>query len=160
MKAINVNGRITIYDKVPHRFKSTSGLHLNARSMSDEELKKAGMFDLIIPEDYNDKIHDLSEIYFDSENQVYRKDKSNKTWEHTLTQFKGLRISHFKNLVNKKLQKTDWYIVRNQETSEEIPAEILEQRRQLRELTGTVESEINSKTTKSSVANYNFPNID
>ena len=45
MKAINVNGRITIYDKVPDRFKSTSGLHLNARSMSEEELKEVGMFD-------------------------------------------------------------------------------------------------------------------
>lgn len=160
MKAINVNGRITIYDKVPDRFKSTSGLHLNARSMSEQELKEVGMFDLIMPEDYNEKIHNLSEIYFDSENQVYRKDKSNKVWEHTLSQFKYVRITHFKNLVNRKLQKTDWYIVRNQETSEEIPAEILEQRRQLRELTDTVESEINSKTTKSSVADYNFPNID
>ena len=67
MKAVNNNGIITTYPDTPKQFKSSTGFHLNARSMSDEELRNAGLFDVIIDESYDSRIHTLGEIYFDSD---------------------------------------------------------------------------------------------
>ena len=53
MKAINKNGKITIYQGVPQSFTSSQGVHLNAPNMSEEALKNAGLFDLIIDENYD-----------------------------------------------------------------------------------------------------------
>ena len=47
MKAINNNGKITIYKGVPQSFTSSQGVHLNAPNMSEQALKDAGLFDVI-----------------------------------------------------------------------------------------------------------------
>ena len=41
MKAINKNGKITIYQGVPQSFTSSQGVHLNAPNMSEQALKDA-----------------------------------------------------------------------------------------------------------------------
>ena len=74
MKAVNNNGIITTYPDVPQQFKSSTGLHLNARGMTSDELRNAGLFDVIIDENYDSRIHTLGEIYFDSASSVFRKD--------------------------------------------------------------------------------------
>ena len=40
MKAINKNGKITIYQGVPQSFTSSQGVHLNAPNMTEEALKE------------------------------------------------------------------------------------------------------------------------
>ena len=80
MKAINKNGKITIYQGVPQSFTSSQGVHLNAPNMSEQALKDAGLFDVVISDDYDERVHTLGEIYFDSPNTVFRKDLVVKEW--------------------------------------------------------------------------------
>jgi len=159
MKAVNNNGIITTYPDVPKQFRSSTGYHLNARGMTADELRNAGMFDVIIPEEYDSRIHDLDEIYFDSAASVFKKDIINKTWSQTLAELKEQQINNFKSQIGSKLTQTDWYIIRNADDATEIPADITTARAELRTQSNTVETEINALTTKKAVMSYDFPNI-
>jgi len=159
MKAVNNNGIITTYPDVPKQFRSSTGYHLNARGMTADELRDAGMFDVIIPEEYDSRIHDLDEIYFDSAASVFKKDIINKTWSQTLAELKEQQINNFKSQIGSKLTQTDWYIIRNADDATEIPADITTARAELRTQSNTVETEINALTTKKAVMSYDFPNI-
>ena len=159
MKAINKNGKITIYPGVPQSFTSSQGVHLNAPNMSEQALKDAGLFDVIISSEYDERIHDLGEIYWDAENTVFRKDLIVKEIIKTLDELKAKRINNFKSLINGELQKTDWYIIRNADNSDAVPEEIQTARADLRTQSATVEDEINALTTKKEVILYDFPNI-
>lgn len=160
MKAVNNNGTITIYSSVPRSFISSTGTHFNAHQMTDEQLREAGLFDLVIDSDYDERIHDLGTVYFDTENTVFRKDIINKTFSHTLSELKERRIKHFKSIIGDKLKKTDWYITRRADDGTEVPEDITTQRATLRTQTDTVEGEINALSTKVAVMTYDFPNID
>jgi hypothetical protein len=159
MKAINNNGKITVYSGVPQSFTSSLGAHLNAPNMTEEELKNAGLFDVIISEDYDERIHDLGEIYWVTEETVFKKDLVDKTWSETLDELKAKRINNFKAIINNELQKTDWYIIRNADNSDAVPEDIQTARADLRTQSATVENEINALTTKKQVILYDFPNI-
>jgi len=159
MKAVNNNGIITTYLDVPKQFRSSTGYHLNATSMTSSELQDAGMFDVIISDEYDSRIHDLDEIYFDSTASVFKKDIINKTWSETLAELKEKQINNFKNQIGSKLTQTDWYIIRNADNGTEIPADITTARAELRTQSNTVETEINALTTKKAVMSYDFPSI-
>ena len=159
MKAINYKGKITTYQGVPNSFKSSQGEVMNATKMSDEELKNLGLFDVIISGDYDEKVHDLGEVYWDTENTVFKKDLVDKTWSETLEELKTRRINHFKSIVNSELQKTDWYIIRKSDSGDAVPESVTTDRATLRTQSTTVETEINALSTKKEVILYDFPNI-
>ena len=159
MKAINKNGKITIYQGVPQSFTSSEGVHLNAPNMSEQALKNAGLFDVIISSEYDERIHDLGEIYWDAENTVFRKDLIVKEIIQTLDELKTNKINNFKAIVNSELQKTDWYVIRKADNNDAIPEDIQTIRTDLRTQSVTVENEINALTTKKEVVLYEFPNI-
>ena len=159
MKAVNINGIITVYQSVPNVLKTSTGTYLNASAMSDEELANAGCFDLILDENYDSRIHDLGEVYWDVENTVFRKDAEDKTWTETVEELKTKRINHFKSIVNSELQKTDWYIIRKSDSGDAVPESVTTDRATLRTQSTTVETEINALTTKKEVILYDFPNI-
>jgi len=159
MKAINKNGKITIYQGVPQSFTSSQGVHLNAPNMSEQALKDAGLFDLIIDENYDERVHTLGEIYWDTENTVFKKDLVDKTWAETLDELKTKRINHFKSHVNSELAKTDWYVIRKTDNNDAIPSDVQTTRTNLRTQSATVETEINALTEKKEVVLYDFPNI-
>ena len=159
MKAVNNNGKIKVYASVPDSFQSSTGVHMNAPKMTEEELKNAGMFDVLISDDYDERIHTLGEIYFDSPNTVFRKDLVVKEWNETLDELKTRRINHFKSQVNSKLAETDWYVVRKADNGDAIPSDVQTARTNLRTQSATVETEINALTEKKEVVLYNFPNI-
>ena len=159
MKAVNNAGTITFYQSLPNSFRSSTGLHLNVKEWSDQDMKDNGLFDVIIDEDYDERIHNLGEIYWDTGATVFRKDKSNKTWEKSLSDLKEQAINNFKSQIGSKLAQTDWYIIREADNGADVPADIVDARVALRELSDTVESEINALTTKAKVITYDFPNI-
>ena len=160
MKAVNNNGIITTYPDVPKQFKSSTGYHLNARGMTASELTDAGLFDVIIDENYDSRIHTLGEIYWDSGALVFRKDAEDITWSESLSELKERQINNFKGQIGSKLAETDWYIIRNADNGTEVPTEVAEARQALRDQSDSVESEINALTTKKKVMQYDFPNID
>jgi len=159
MKAVNNAGVITFYQSVPKSFRSSTGIHFNVQNWSKKDMQENGLFDVIIDEDYDSRIHDLGEIYWDTEANVFRKDKINKTWDKSLSELKEQSISNFKLRIGSELAKTDWYIIRNVDNGAEIPSEVQEARQDLRNTSDTVESEINAITTKAGVITYDFPNI-
>ena len=160
MKAVNNNGIITTYPDTPQQFKSSTGFHLNARGMTASQLRDAGLFDVIIDENYDSRIHTLGEIYWDSGALVFRKDAEDITWNETLSELKEQAINNFKARIGNELAKTDWYIIREADNGADVPEEIVDARVALRELSDTVESEIGALTTKKKVKTYDFPNID
>ena len=123
-------------------------------------MQSNGLFDVIIDDSYDSRIHNLGEIYWDTEATVFRKDKSNKTWSQSLSVLKEQAINNFKSLVGSKLAQTDWYIIRNVDNGSEIPSDVKEARQDLRNTSDTVEQEINAITTKAGVVSYDFPNIN
>jgi len=159
MKAVNNNGKIKVYASVPDSFQSSTGVHMNAPKMSQTELQNAGMFDVVISNDYDERVHTLGEIYFDSPNTVFKKDLVDKTWTETLEELKTKRINHFKSMVNSKLAKTDWYVIRKTDNNDAIPSDVQTARTNLRTQSATVETEINALTEKKEVVLYDFPNI-
>jgi len=159
MKAVNNEGVITFYQSLPNSFRSSTGLHLNVKGWSNQDMKDNGLFDVIIDDNYDERIHDLGEIYWDTGATVFRKDKSNKTFDKSVSELKEQAISNFKSRIGSELAKTDWYIIREMDNGADVPADIVDARVALRELSDTVESEINALTTKAKVITYDFPNI-
>ena len=159
MKAVNNAGVITFYQSVPNSFRSSTGLHLNVKGWSNQDMKDNGLFDVIIDDSYDERIHDLGEIYWDTQATCFRKDKSNKSFDKSLSELKEQSINNFKHRIGSELAKTDWYIIREADNGADVPADIVDARVALRELSDTVESEINEITTKSGVITYDFPNI-
>jgi len=159
MKAVNNAGIITFYQSVPNSFRSSTGLHLNVKGWSSQDMKDNGLFDVIIDDSYDSRIHDLGEIYWDTGATVFKKDISNKTFSKSVSELKEQSISNFKSRIGGELAKTDWYIIREMDNGADVPADIVDARVALRELSDIVESEINELTTKSKVITYDFPNI-
>ena len=159
MKAVNNAGVITFYQSLPNSFRSSTGLHLNVKEWSEDEMENNGLFNVIIDDSYDSRIHDLGEIYWDSAATCFRKDMSNKSFSKSLSELKEQSISNFKAQIGSELAKTDWYIIREADNGADVPADIVDARVALRELSDTVESEINALTTKAKVITYDFPNI-
>jgi len=128
--------------------------------MTADELRNAGLFDVIIDESYDSRIHTLGEIYWDTQATVFRKDTEDITWSESLAELKEKAINNFKAQIGNKLAKTDWYIIREADNGADVPADVVDARVALRELSETVESEIDALTTKKKVKTYDFPNID
>lgn len=160
MKAINNQGIITIHQSVPHTLQTPTGTIMNAPALSDNELKELGLFDLIIPADFDERIHDLGEIYFDSATSVFKKDIVNKTWTKTIEQYKEQAISNFNHRVGSELDKSDWYIIREMENGTEVPSEITSKRQTLRDTANATEIDINELITIEEIITFDYPNLD
>jgi len=159
MKAVNNAGVITFYQSLPNSFRSSTGLHLNVKEWSEDEMEENGLFDVIIDDSYDSRVHDLGEIYWDTEATCFRKDISNKSFDKSLSELKEQSISNFKAQIGSELSKTDWYIIRKVDNGTEVPQEIADAREDLRELSNTVETEINSLSAKGAVITFDFPTI-
>jgi hypothetical protein len=155
MKAININGQIKTYDRLPKSWGNVLG---GFNLLSDEQLKTYGFYDVVIP-DWDSRIEEIGDLYFDAENEIFTKDVSNKTWTQSLAELKEQQIENLKYSANIKLQQTDWYIIRNQESGEAIPESITTQRQEIRDLVTDNENQINALTTKKAVMSFDLPSI-
>ena len=152
MKGINVNGTIKTYSSVPKTWGNILGLNY----MSDEDLKTLGFYDVVIPSVKNSQ--ELGDIYFDADNEVFTYPVESKTFDQTVAELKEQKIANIKHLYNLELAKTDWYIIRGQEGTA-VPQNILDARTTLRTECATHETNINAKTTKASVIDYELPSF-
>ena len=159
MKAVNNAGVITFYQSLPNSFRSSTGLHLNVKGWTEDEMENNGLFNVIIDDSYDERIHDLGEIYWDTAATCFRKDISNKSFSKSLSELKEQAISNFKSRIGGELAKTDWYIIRKADNGTEVPQEIADAREDLRELSDTTETEINALSAKGAVITFDFPTI-
>jgi hypothetical protein len=155
-KAINRNGIIKVYEGVPKTLYSSTGTYLNASAMTEGQLREIGLFDVVMPDSYDSRIHNLGEIYFDSANTQFTYDKSNKTWSQSLDELKEQKIANLKSSANSKLAATDWYYIRLTALGTAVPQQIIDDRAAIMETVSTKEAEINAKTTKASVITYDI----
>jgi hypothetical protein len=153
MKGININGTIKTYSSIP----KTWGAMLGVNYMSDEGLKTLGFYDVVKPTISNSQ--ELGDIYFDADNEVFTYPVESRTFSQTIAELKTQKVSNLKYLYNSELAKTDWYIIRGQEGSA-VPQDILDSRTTLRTECATHETNINAKTTKASVVDYELPNFN
>lgn len=152
MKAIDINGEIKTYNELPQSWEGVMG---NFSMLSEDEIKQYGFYDVVIP-DYDSRIEVKSEIYWNSENEVFTYDISDKVLSNTLQELKDVRITELKFVTHTKLTKTDWYITRKAERDIAIPADIISERENIINLYETNETNINNLTTKKEVVVYEF----
>ena len=155
MKAKDYNGTIKVYNTVPKAYGSIIG---GFDLLSDSELEGHGFYDVVVPT-YDSRVKRLGDIYFDSTNNEFTYPVNNKTWDDSLPELKDKKIKELKNLYNKELAKTDWYVVRKSEKGTAIPSDIQTDRDNLRTDCNTHETAINAKTTKAQVESYDLPSI-
>ena len=110
-----------------------------------------------MPDGYDSRVHDLSDIFWDSANTQFTYTKSNKTFSQTVSELKQQKIANLKANANSKLSETDWYIVRNAEDSTKtIPSDVTTDRAAIRTSVETKETAINALTTKASIIKYDI----
>ena len=152
MKGINLNGTIKTYSSVPKTWGNILGLNY----MSDEDLKGLGFYDVVRPT--TKQSEQLGDIYFDADAEVFTYPVESRTYTQTVAELKEQKIANLKHLYNSELAKTDWYIIRGQEGTA-VPQDILDARTTLRTECATHETNINAKTTKASVIDYELPSF-
>jgi len=153
MKAKDYNGTIKIYNTVP---KSYGNIIAGFDLLSDSDLETHGFYDVVLPT-FDGRVSELSDIYFDSSNNVFTYPVNNKTWSESLADLKAAKIQELKAEYNLRLSITDWYVTRKSEKGTAIPSDVQTERDDLRAACGTHETAINQKTTKAQVMSYDLP---
>lgn len=156
MKAIQINGAIKRYTTIPKAWGSViCGFDL----LSSTEWEAAGFYDVVTPS-YDSATQHLGDLEWDADNSQFTYPVINKTWTQTVAELKESKIASLKSIYNRKLEETDWYIIRASEGGTATPQSILDDRAALRTECATKEGEINAKTTKAAVVSYSLPNLD
>ena len=150
MKAIQIEGKIKVYNPLPNSWKGVMG---NFSKLSDEEIKAYGFYDVVVPE-YNRNSEKLSDIFWDADNKVFTYTVSDTEWDQTLEELKEIKTTSVKANALNKLNQTDWYITRKTEKNIDIPGAITTERDTIRTQADTKEAEINALTTKKAVVEY------
>lgn len=151
MIAINLNGTIKTFSRLPKVWSDENGTHLN---ITDGQV--FGFYPVVKPS--TKQSEELGDIYFDVDAEVFTYPVESKTYTQTVAELKEQKIANLKDLYNRELAKTDWYIIRGQEGTA-VPQDILDARTALRTECATQETNINAKTTKASVIDYEFPSF-
>ena len=155
--AINRNGVIQVYSSIPKVFKGSQKEYLGGfDQLTRAEQKAEGLFDVVMPSGYDSQIHDLGDIFWDSANTQFTYPKTNKTWSQTVAELKTQKIANLKSSANSKLAETDWVIIRDTELGNTTDSAITDARAAIRTSVSTKESEINAKTTKAQVVQYDI----
>ena len=155
--AINRNGTIQVYTSIPKSFKGSQKEYLGGfDQLTRAEQKAEGLYDVVMPSGYNSEIHNLGDIFWDSANTQFTYPKTNKTWSKSLADMKADKIANLKANANRELAKTDWIIVRDTELGNTTAQSTLDDRAAIRTNCATKESEINAKTTKAQVVQYDI----
>ena len=148
MKAIEINGEIKLFNKLPKEFKTSNGslvLGLNEKFAGD-----VGFKDVITPE-YDSRVQQLSNLRLDGD--VYTYDVVDITFSETLAELKEGKIKASKLAAEAKLQEIQWYWDREIRTGgvRVVPQEIKDLDASIRSSQENVEAEINALTTKKAV---------
>ena len=148
MKAIEINGEIKTFSKVPKNWTDSNGTYFNIG-----DGYAIGFKNVVTPE-YNHLTEELSEIKLID--RVYTYDVIEKEINETLEELKEQKINKLKYIAEKKLSQTDWYIIREADSGESTPQSIKTERAALRTKSHLIEAEINALTTKKSVVLFDI----
>lgn len=157
-KITNADGTISevvkIYPEIPSKFKHENGYVIGGgKALPEEELKSYGFLDLVTPE-YDSRIEELSNLHL--EGDVYTYDVIDKPIKETLTELKNIKLQEVNTLASQLLSITDWYIIRNIDSGEEIPEDVKNSRAEYRRRSNEIIDQINALTTKKQVLTFSI----
>ena len=169
MKAIEINGNIKTFRRLPNVWENENGVYTNFRKIPDP--KQFGFYDVVTP--VYDKISQrLSAMFFDAENEVFTYtvkdidlegshdvlDEEGNVVEtkpnYDITELKLSKIQVVKDEAKKLLTPTDWYVWRLAERAIAIPQEIADERLDIINKSNIFEEEINALNTVEDVMRY------
>ena len=148
MKAIEINGEIKTFARLPKSWSDDNGLHLNIKDGS-----AYGFKDVVYPT-FDGRIEELSNLHLDGD--VYTYDVIDKPIKETVAELKEQKITELKSLASRKLSQTDWYIIREADSGEATPDAIRGERAAIRTKSDSIEAEINALTTKKAVVLFDI----
>ena len=153
MIAIQHEGAIKKFTTLPKVWKDDNGVHLNITDGATY-----GFYPIVTPS-YDSTTQYLGDLEWDADASVFTYPVIDRSWTQTVAELKESKIANLKSIYNRKLEQTDWYIIRGQEGIA-APQEIIDARAALRTDCATKEDEINALTTKKAVVSYSLPNLD
>lgn len=151
MVAIEINGEIKTFSRVPKSWTDANGTHLNIGDGSEYGFKE------VVKPTYDSRIEKLDNLHLDGD--VYTYDVVDKEIPQTLAELKEQKISNLKSIIGGQLSKTDWYIIREADSGEATPSDVRGERAALRTESDSKEAEINALKSKKAVLTYDLPNF-
>ena len=150
MKGILVNGEIKTFGSIPKVWNDDNGTHLNIK-------EGFGFLDVVTPT-YDSRVEELSAIKLVG--NVYTYDVVDMVITQTLAELKTQKIDNLKNLIGSQLEKTDWFVIRQMDSGEVAPQEVIDSRAELRTQSNTIGAEIKALNTKKAVLTYDLPTFN
>jgi len=150
MKGILVNGNIKTFSKIPSVWTDENGTHFNIK-------EGFGFLDVVTPI-YDSRVEELSAIKLVG--NVYTYNVIDRFIAQTLAELKTQKISNLKSIIGGQLQKTDWFVIRQMDSGEVAPQEVIDSRAELRTQSNTIGAEIKALTTKKAVLTYDLPTFN
>ena len=151
MKAIEINGKVKTFNRLPKTWEDENGVHLNFDKI--ENPQDFGFFDVVMPS-YDSVTQEISNLHFDG--SVFTYDVTDKEFGQDLDTYKANKIQEVKKKAGDLLKATDWYVIRNADISAGIPENISTERADIRDKADAAELEIAALETIAEVLKYNI----
>ena len=151
MKAIEINGKIKTFNRLPKTWEDENGVHLNFDKV--EDASAYGFFDVVMPS-YDSVTQQISNLHFDGRKKKFVYDVTDKEFGQTLEEAKETKKSEVKKRAGDLLKVTDWYVIRNADISAGIPENISTERADIRAKADAAELEIDALETIGDVLKY------
>ena len=149
MKAIEINGNIKTFSRLPQTWEDATGLHLNFRKVSNPE--QYGFYDVVTPV-YDSVTQQISNLHFNG--SVFTYDVTDKVFSQTLEEAKETKKQEVKSMAYGLLQPTDWYGIRLAINGIALPENITAERNEIIRKSDVAEVEIDNLTTIPEVLKY------
>ena len=174
MVAIERNGTIQTFNRLPNEWNDDKGYHINFRKITNKE--DYGFYDVVIPS-HDPSTQNLSAIFWDADNKVFtytvnnidfdatytievEDEEGNKTEEtrsvYDQNELKANIISELKNKANNLLSPTDWYTSRKSELGTAIPDSVLAARKSIRDKVDIIETQVNALSNTESIIKFTY----
>ncbi len=172
MVAIEKNGTIQTFSRLPNKWEDEKGVHMNFRLCSNKE--DYGFYDVVTPS-YDKVTQRLSEIFWDADNNVFTYTVSNIDFDATSPvmdiegnvtgettpvydkdKLKENIITVIKSEANILLSSTDWYTSRKSELGIAIPDSVLAERKKIRDKVDVLEIEVNALDNVEAILKYTY----
>jgi hypothetical protein len=153
MKAIEINGKVKTFNRLPKTWEDENGIHLNFDKI--ENPQDFGFFDVVMPT-YDSVTQQISNLHFDGRKKKFVYDVTDKDFGQDLDTYKANKIQEVKKQAGDLLKATDWYVIRNADISAGIPENIATERADIRDKADAAEAEIAALETIAEVLKYNI----
>lgn len=153
MKAIEINGKIKTFNRLPKTWDDGINLYLDFTKV--ENPQDFGFFDVVMPS-YDSVTQQISNLHFDKKKKKFVYDVTDKVFTDDLDTYKANKKQEVKTMANKLLQPTDWYGIRLAIKGIKIPQDVTDARDEILRKSDIAEVEIDNLTTIAEVLKYNI----